>query len=447
MKKILSICFWVFMFQLAHAQTEADFDKLLEDYYVEGPGYAVLITKGGNTIYNKAIGMADIENNIKLTPEHVFRIGSITKQITAVCILKLMEEGKLNLDDPITKFIPDYPIQGTHISVKNLLNHTSGIKSYTGLEIWDSEMRKKDFSPKELIDLFKKEPMDFKPGEALKYNNSGYILLGYIIEQITGVTYEDYVEKEIFEALGMDKSRYGHPKEIVMHRASGYTANGAGEVVNAPYLSMTQPYAAGSILSTTADMSKWYHAVFMDKIISKESREMAHSPTILNNGKEERYGFGWSLRNLKGSPVITHNGGINGFTSDSAFLPNESVFITVLSNSNSNNPGKLMQRMAAIAVGKPLENPKSVSVSQKTLDSYVGDYQLGPDFVITVSTKSGKLFAKASGQGILKLLAVEENVFLVDQVEAKVVFNKDANGTVDSLTLHQGGVHQAKKVK
>jgi len=177
-----------------YGQEPKQFDKILKGQFVEGPGYAVLIQKNGKTIYEKAIGMANLENSVPLTPNHIFRIGSITKQFTAVAILQLMEQGKLKLDDEITKFIPDYPTHGQKITIQHLLNHTSGIKSYTSMESWDSEVRKKDFTPETLIDLFKDEPMDFNPGEEFRYNNSGYILLGYIIEVITGDSYENYIE-------------------------------------------------------------------------------------------------------------------------------------------------------------------------------------------------------------------------------------------------------------
>jgi len=209
---------------------------------------------------------------------------------------------------------------------------------------------------------------------------------------------------------------------------------------------MTQPYAAGSLLSTTADLSKWYHAIFADQVISKESRTLAHSPSFLNNGEEIKYGFGWSINNLKGSKAINHGGGINGFSTDSAFLPAEKVFITVLSNCTCTEPSFMMQKMAALAIGKPVESPKEIKVAQAILETYAGDYELQPEFIITVSSRDGKLFAKATGQSEIQLVAVEENRFVAEQIHAEVLFN-NVEGKIESLTLFQEGEHIAKKIK
>jgi CubicO group peptidase (beta-lactamase class C family) len=186
---------------------EKQFDKILsEQNFENSPGFAVLVAKNNKVLYRKAFGYANLELDVKLQPDHIFRIGSITKQFTAAAILKLEEEGKLSLQDVITKFIEDYPTHGHTITIEHLLTHTSGIKSYTSMKEWDAEMHKKDFSPEEMINFFKKEPMDFAPGEEFLYNNSGYFLLGYIIEKASGKTYEEYLKDTFFEPLGMENS-------------------------------------------------------------------------------------------------------------------------------------------------------------------------------------------------------------------------------------------------
>jgi CubicO group peptidase (beta-lactamase class C family) len=303
--------------------SEKEFDKILnEQNFDNSPGYAVLVGKNDQVIYRKAFGYANLELDVKLKPEHIFRIGSITKQFTAGAILKLEEEGKLSLKDEITKFIADYPTHGHTITIEHLLTHTSGIKSYTSMMSWDAEVRKKDFTPLQLIDYFKKEPMDFAPGDKFLYNNSGYVLLGYIIEKASGKTYEEYLKETFFTPLGMKNTSYDKSSLILKNRASGYQKKD-DEFENADFLSMSQPYAAGSLLSTVDDLFKWYSAVMNDKVISKENRMKAHSSYKLNNNKPTGYGYGWSLGNIQGSQMIEHGGGINGFLTASLWLPEE----------------------------------------------------------------------------------------------------------------------------
>ncbi len=182
-------------------------DTLLNDLFEKGgPGGVALVVKDGKTVYRKAFGMANLELGVKMKPDHIFRIGSITKQFTSVAILKLIEEGKIKLDADISEYIKDYPTHGHKITIEQLLNHTSGIKSYTSMEEWDSEARKRDFTPSELVDYFKNKPMDFTPGEEFRYNNSGYILLGHIIELVSGKTYEEYIQENLFTPVGMTNS-------------------------------------------------------------------------------------------------------------------------------------------------------------------------------------------------------------------------------------------------
>ena len=177
---------------------EKKFDEVLnEQNFKDSPGFAALVAKNNKIIYRKAFGYANLELDVPMTPENIFRIGSITKQFTACAILKLEEEGKLSLQDDITKFIDDYPTHGYTITIEHLLTHTSGIKSYTSMRSWDNEMRKKDFTPEEMIDFFKNEPMDFAPGEEFRYNNSAYFMLGYIIEKASGKTYEEYLKDKV----------------------------------------------------------------------------------------------------------------------------------------------------------------------------------------------------------------------------------------------------------
>ena len=351
MKKFLPLILLIFLAQIATAQKlSKEFDILMSEVFkADGPGAVALLVKDDRVLYRKAFGRSNLELGIKMKPDNIFRIGSITKQFTAAAILKLSEEGKLNLDDDITKYIKDYPTGGHQISIKHLLTHTSGIKSITGMNTWDAEFRKKDFTPEELIDFFKDQPMDFTPGEAWKYNNSAYIILGYIIELVSGKSYEEYIDGTFFKPLKMSASFYGSHSRIIKKRASGY-AREDDKFVNAGYLSMTQPYSAGALLSTVDDIYTWYRAVMEDRVISTTSRAEAHTAYKLNNGEETGYGYGWVIGNIEGRPTISHGGGINGFLTSSIYFPEEDLFVAVFSNCNCNPPGKIAVEMAKLVL-------------------------------------------------------------------------------------------------
>lgn len=411
---------------------EKQFDEVLRDKDFENsPGFAVLIAKDGEIIYRKAFGYANLELDVKLKPEHIFRIGSITKQFTACAILKLEEEGKLSIQDDISKYIEDYPTHGHTITIEHLLTHTSGIKSYTGLKKWDSEMHKKDFSPVEMVDFFKNEPMDFAPGEQFRYNNSAYFILGYIIELVSGKKYDEYLAQNFFEPLGMDNTMYGSTSKIIKNRADGYQKQ-KGEYVNANFLSMSQPYAAGSLLSTVDDLNVWYKAVWNDQVISKESRKKAHSSFKLNNGKATGYGYGWFLGNIQESPMIQHGGGIHGYLTASLYLPNDKVFVTVFSNCNSNPPGDIANKLAAIAINKPFEW-KEISMSQNDLKEYEGVYVSDDDTKRTLVEENDSLIYILPTGNRARLIPFSKDKFFRKDMLGSYVFTRNSEGNITAM--------------
>jgi CubicO group peptidase (beta-lactamase class C family) len=308
----------------------------------EGPGAAVIAVKDGKTVFRKAYGMANLELGVPISPESVFRLGSITKQFTAVAVLALAEEGKLSLSDPITRFLPDYPTHGHVITVEHLLNHTSGIRSYTGIPGYMNARIQADLTTAELVAVFSKEPMDFAPGEQWRYNNSGYVLLGAIIEKVSGMKYGDFVAERIFRPLGMMSTAYGSDERILPKRASGYTRDGE-TVGNARYLSMTQPHAAGGLVSTIDDLAVWDASLYSERLLKNGSLEKAWTPAVTRDGKPTRYGYGWGISTLRGSRAIEHGGGIFGFSTYGIRLPREKVYVAVLANSDSPkvDPGML----------------------------------------------------------------------------------------------------------
>ncbi len=422
---------------LSTKQLTAEFDKILsEQFKPDETGCAALVAKNGQIIYRKAFGMADLELNVPMQPEMVFRIGSITKQFTAIAILQLMEQGKLSLQDEITKYIPDYPMHGHSITIEHLLTHTSGIKSYTNVPEFQKFIRT-DMKPEEVIDLIKSKPMEFAPGTRYNYNNSGYFLLGCIIEKVSGKTYQEYIRENFFTPLGMTSSCYGDDTKIIKLRASGYQPGKEG-TVNADFMSMLLPFAAGSIMSTVDDLYKWNRAVHSYKLVNKETLDMAHTPYKLANGKSTGYGYGWSLSELQGSPTIEHGGGINGYLTSSVYLPDEDVFVALFSNSNGKAPEFASLKMAALAIGKPLM-ATGITLSGDVLKEYQGIYANKEDKEATIVLDEGKLTAARAGGTRRVMIPVEKDKFMIENSFTSVKFNRDEAGTIVAATFDDRG--------
>jgi CubicO group peptidase (beta-lactamase class C family) len=422
---------------LSAKQMTAEFDKILTDQFKpDGTGCAALVAKDGQVIYRKAFGLADLELNVPMRPEMVFRIGSVTKQFTAIAILQLMEQGKLSLQDEITKYIPDYPMHGHSITIEHLLTHTSGIKSYTNVPMF-REMIRTDMKPEEIIEKNKALPMEFAPGTRWNYNNTGFIMLGYIIEKVSGKTYAEYLQDNFFTPLGMTSSYYGDETKIIKNRASGYQP-GEGGTVNADYLSMTLPYAAGSIMSTVDDLYKWNRALHSYKLVKKETLDMAHTSYKLADGKPVGYGYGWSLSKLQGSRSIEHGGGINGYLSYALYLPEEDLFVALLSNSNGQAPEFSSLRMAAVAIGKPLKTAE-IKLDEDALKEYQGIYvnEAGKEARIVLT--EGKLSVARPNGSRKIMLPVEMDMFLIEKSFTSLTFSRDNAGKIIMATIDDRG--------
>ena len=391
------------------------------------PGLSILVAKDGKAIYAKGFGMANMELDVKVEPKHVFEIGSITKQFTAVSILMLKEQGKLSLDDEITKYIPDYPTQGKTITIHNLLNHTSGIKSYTNLPSF-MELARTDMTPLELIDKFKNEPMEFDPGTKFNYNNSGYIILGYIIEKITEMSYAQFIEKEIFETLNMTDSYYGSMVDIIPNRASGYSQTQSG-YRNADYLSLTLPYAAGSIMTTTSDLLKWQNAISENTLISESSLKMATNGSTLNNGESIPYGYGWIKTNLAGSRTYEHGGGIFGYTSNGIYLPTENIYVIGLTNCDCGDVNGLVRTVAAMAMGKPFPTiSDAIRLSESEMKRWVGAYQFDEGVVRHVTLSENQLYSQREGSTKLKIFPLSKTRFFFGGTDTYYEFYNNDKG-------------------
>lgn len=340
----------VLSFGPAQAQTpEARIDSLLATVFKDknGPGAVFLVAKNGKPIYRKALGKANIELDVAMAPDNVFQLGSMTKQFTAVAVLQLAEQGKLELKAPIAKYIPDYP-NGNNITIHHLLTHTAGIKDFTKMKSINS-IAQKDLSPKEMVDFFKNEPVDFAPGEKFDYNNSGYVLLGYLIELASGETYEHYIQKHIFDPAGMSHSRYASDVAVVNKRAYGYRKNDAG-YVNKPRISFSVPFASGSLISTVDDMLLWQNALNKNLLINANSTKLAFTKYKLNNGEEFTYGYGWHLKEIKGIAAREHGGSVFGFKTMGVYLPSLDIYVVGLSSCECNSPTQVTRDVVALVL-------------------------------------------------------------------------------------------------
>ena len=407
------------------------------------PGLAVIVVRKGQTLHRAAYGMANVELGVALQPDHVLRIGSVTKQFTSAAIMMLAEEGKLAVTDPITKFLPDYPAQGKTITIEHLLTHTSGIQSYTDMPKWRSMFRQ-DMSLTELIDLFKNEPMQFEPGARWRYNNSGYILLGAIIEKASGKKYADFVQERIFTPLGMNDTRYDVTEQVIPRRAAGYGKSGE-RIVNAQYLSMTQPYAAGSLISTVDDLAKWDAGLAAGRVVNADSLAKIFTSYALASGSDSSYGYGWSIGRYEGRAVQEHGGGIHGFRSYVLRIPSDGVYVAVLSNiaAAAPSPDMLARKAAAIAIGKPLVNPPAVAMTAEQLDAYVGRYRTVSGTHHAVTREGTRMFLQPAGGERLEVFPAGGDVFFEKDGFLRLRFEREAGGQAARLVVDNWGSRPA----
>lgn len=400
---------------------ERELDNLFSERYPENsPGAAVLIAKDDQIVYRKSFGMANMELGVKMKPENVMQIASITKQFTSVSILLLLEQGKLNLQDPLSKFITDYP-RGNEITLHHLLNHSSGIESYTNIPEMRMKMRL-DLTPEELINSFKDLPLQFNPGEQYSYSNSGYILLGYIIEKVSGLTYEAFIKKYIFDQVGMQHSYYASAYTIFQGKANGYQIF-EGNIENAEFMSPTIPYAAGSLLSTIDDLFLWNKAMHHNTLISEKTKQLAFTNHPLNNGKNSNYGYGWFVNEIEGKTTLEHTGGINGFTASGIYLPSSNMYAIVLSNlDDGRGPESANIKAISLLLGNHVLEKKTVQLTDKQLKKWVGSYQFD-GVVRTIFFENNALYSQREGGRPILLLPNSENEFTFDGLTTTYSFS------------------------
>jgi CubicO group peptidase (beta-lactamase class C family) len=346
----------------------------------------VLVAQKGKIIYEKAFGMADREWNIPNTIQSKFEVGSITKQFTSACILQLAEQGKLSLDDKLNKYFPDFP-KGDSVTIHMLLTHTSGIKDYTDVREF-SKVSTRRLEKDSMVALIKKQPFVFSPGTEWSYSSSGYFLLGYIIEKVSGKPYSDYVYNNVIKKAGLKNTCVNSWDSVLLYRAKGYrkTTNGWE---NAWFISMEGPYSAGAIISTIEDLYQWDNALFSNKIISAASFSKMTTPY------KAHYGYGLFIDSFQHHLEIGHSGGINGFSSFLGRFPTDDVVVAGLSNEETTNTESIVNALAAIVFDIPVTAPykhTEVKVDSSILKRYAGAYKQTNAQVDTFKIKDGKLY-------------------------------------------------------
>lgn len=563
----LAVIAFVATFAVSFGQTKtAQLDELLNKYTEYGQfNGSVLVAEKGKVIYKKGFGMANMEWDIPNAPDTKHRLGSITKQFTAMLIMQLVAEGKLDLQAPVSKYLPNYSkVNGDKITIHQLLTHTSGTPNYTSFPDFFKDMSRNPYTPTEMVKMFADSTLSFTPGEQFTYSNSGYILLGAIIEKVTEKSYETVLQEKIFNPLKMKNSGYDHHNVILKNRASGYEMRGSTPE-NAPYIDMSTPYAAGSLYSTVEDLYLWDQALYTEKLLPKKYRDMLFGKYTPGFG--QHYGYGWSIGkmpvgNTKDSTnIIGHGGGINGFNTLITRMPQEKSTVILLNNtgrapldeitvaidgilhdatydlpkeslakalyneiidknlkaglrfyeknkdskkysfneSEMNSAGysllqagnkqeaeavfklnmeafpkssnvydsyaeALMEQgkneLAIANYKKSIEmNPanqngidmlkklgietegivKDATVPDAVLESYVGEYELKPGFILSVTKEGSQLKTQATGQSAFDVFPKSETEFYLKVVTAQITFNKNESGKVESLTLFQGG--------
>jgi CubicO group peptidase (beta-lactamase class C family) len=420
--------------RIARAQDVGRIDQLIQAWASTGRFMgSVLIARGDVTIFSRGYGAANLEWNVPNSPSTRFRIASLTKQFTAASILLLEERGTLRINAQVKTYFPRAPAAWDAITVFSLLTHSSGIPDYTRLP----EFRSREpfpATPDEIVSWFLEKPLEFASGERYSYSNSNYVVLGDIIEKLTGRSYAQFVQENIFGPLGMKDSGYDS-KQLLPNRAAGYAPRPSGPV-NAGFTDMTIPFAAGGLYSTTQDLLRWERGLFGGKLLSPAAIAKMTTPF------KHDYAFGLMTFTNKGRRVIFHNGGIQGFNTFLAYYPNDDVTVVVLANLNGRAPDEMGPLLGALAHSDDVRlssERKEIAVAPSTLARYVGSYELEPGFDLIISVDGPRLMANVAGQPKVPLFAETEKIFFLKSAEAQYEFVTDKNGKATHLILHQGG--------
>ena len=408
------------------------------------PGCVVLVIKNDKIIYKKAFGSANTEMNIPMQTDMLFRIGSMTKQYTAIAVLQLVEQNKIGLQDSIQKYIKDFPPNGYTITIENLLSNTSGIKDYLS-EISNPSKEKETYTPKDGVDYIKNVPLNFKPGSNYRYSNSNFYLLGYIIEMVTGKKFENYLKENVLDKADLKNTFYIHPEKNIPNMPQGYSKFD-GKIEKATLQPIDKMYSAGGLISNVNDIYKWHQALYKYQLVKKETLEKATTTFKYPDGTFSQYAYGWFVKNIDGSKTIEHNGSTDGFQSDEIYLPDENVFVVALYNCYEADMDWqiLTNDIARVALGKPLNT--EVKVKEDLLKSYVGTYEVNVNNVnhkLLVTFDDGRLSIEASNPDDrlpkVFLYAKSATMFYMKEAPLRFEFIKGSNSLFKIVTYNNRG--------
>ncbi|MBM3213606.1 serine hydrolase [Candidatus Poribacteria bacterium] len=437
------------------ALVSARFDRAAKP---DAPGIAVLIARDGKTVVQKTYGLANLSDKIPVTPKTKFRIGSITKQFTAAAILKLQEEGKLSVADPLSQYIPDYT-RGDEISLRHLLTHTSGVPDITAFPEYIEHLA----SPVELsatVNMIKRRELSFDPGTMWAYSNSGYLLLQHVIESVSGKGYADYLRATFFDPLGMVDTGVHDATTVLDHEAIGYSY-GPSKITKSFDWDMSRAGGAGALYSTVEDLYKWNEAVFTGKVLAAETLREAFTPVKLNDGSVADalgggYGYGWMFDTVRGMRRVFHSGGLDGFLSALHRYPDAKTTIVVLANAMAPMPdlvpSALATELASLVLWREMSTQASlardVDADVSRFGEYVGSYELPSTPIVEVAFEDGKLYAGVAGQPRSELLPSGPDRFFSTDASTPIRFERDETGAVARLVIVQGATEiVAKRVE
>jgi CubicO group peptidase (beta-lactamase class C family) len=402
-----------------------------------GPGGSVIVVMDGKILLRKGYGMADLELGVPAKPEMVYRIASMTKQFTAVAILQLVKEGKVKFGDPLSKYVPGYP-GAEAITVEQLLTHTSGIMSYNDVRGYLSTIREAK-TPMQLVEGVRNEKAAFAPGEKWMYSNSGYLFLGIIIEKASGMKYADYMQAKLFTPLGLKHTSVVDPDHVTQGRVRGYEIGPDKVLRNAGYISMTQPYAAGSIESNVDDLARWNELLVAGKVIDKALLDRAWTEHKTKDGKPTGYGYGWKVSEEDGVRFLAHGGGISGFVSYGVLIPEKKLFVGMLHNAlgSETDLEYTSTRLALEVLGQSwTATPVAMSEDQKKQFTGIYDFD---GVKRTVRLEDGKLSAQREGGPEFALLPFAKDEFVYDKAFSRLKFRRGSSGAIESVVAISRG--------
>ena len=432
---------WVMAASTA-AAVPADFkahaDALLESSFpADGPGAAVVVVDDGEVVYSGGRGLADLETKRAITPDTPFKLGSIVKQFTAATVLKLAADGKLSLDDPVSRFFPDWPQPGAGATVRQLLNHSSGIQDYSKIPGWISRNRGRSWTTAELLGVMRDLPAKSKPGEAREYKNGGYVLLGAIVEKVTGRAWHEAIAEGVTGPLGLKTVAFAGSEAAMRTMARGYSeAN--GRAVPVPVADMSVAHAAGGLVGSVADLGRWAQALHHGKVVGAALYKEMTSPAMLADGSTRPYGFGFRLQQLRGRPVLVHGGAGAGLDADSAYVPSEDLYVAVLANSDepATDSSILTRRLAALALGEPIPTFTRAEVPLASIEPLFGAYRRDGGPAFHFFERGGKLFLSSGDNQMEAFAAGGDRFFFGPDRLLWIKFDRKADGA-HVLEVHE----------